>query len=404
MTGSLTILRVPVQTVAPGQTTTPDLIPALVWWWGRLYGYIQRKAETSQYPQETRVLEALRAHRKTRVTAILHHIASTDNVPNPDKLDRKKKKSDRKETPSKSHSQGGHPGECTHDRAIHRLGEELVQKYADEDKERKSCSKKPKKGSSSQKETSVTRDLSKENKHKRKKKKREKKAKAQEAELQVERERVWEDELQAEREREDQEICWEKLLDQLRREKYSQECPELSTNRRKHIELEQMESVNLDDNMAYLTMIWKDTSQYPQQNVMSYARLLKQLKDHGRQEKANRMRVAIEKGLNSHAPTHTLSKNAPIIKPKYFIRVIQKKNGDVIDWHDGKYSEDQNIGLHDLVSQMSMCGVNVKQNITMNGHTYLNEVDAGFCPFCNYHCSCHKTLNNHVQLHLWLLM
>ena len=48
--------------------------------------------------------------------------------------------------------------------------------------------------------------------------------------------------------------------------------------------------------------------------------------------------------------------------------------------------------------------VNSKQNVTVNGHTYLTEVDAGFCPFCNYHCSCHKTLNNHVWLHLWLPM
>ena len=51
-----------------------------------------------------------------------------------------------------------------------------------------------------------------------------------------------------------------------------------------------------------------------------------------------------------------------------------------------------------------MCRVNIRQNITVNGHTYLTEVDARFCPFCNYHCSYHKTLNNHVQLHLQLLM
>ena len=51
---------------------------------------------------------------------------------------------------------------------------------------------------------------------------------------------------------------------------------------------------------------------------------------------------------------------------------------------------------------MSMRLANVKQNVTVNGRTYLTEIDAGFCPFCNYHCSCHKTLNNHVRIHLWL--
>ena len=74
-------------------------------------------------------------------------------MPNPDKPDWKKKKSDCKETPSQSHSWGGHPGECAHDRVTHRLGEELAHKCADEDEERQSRSKKPKKDSSSRKET-----------------------------------------------------------------------------------------------------------------------------------------------------------------------------------------------------------------------------------------------------------
>ena len=145
------------------------------------------------------------------------HIASPDNMPNPDKLDWKKKKSDWKETPSKSHSWGGHPGESAHDRAARRLGEELAQKYADKDEERQSWSKKPKKGSSSRKETSVTWDSSEENECERKRKRKEKKAQAQEAELQVERKR---------REKEDKELTREKLLDQLQREKYNHECPE----------------------------------------------------------------------------------------------------------------------------------------------------------------------------------
>ena len=323
------------------------------------------------------------------------HISSLDNIPNLDKPDWKKKKSDWKETPSKSHSRGGHLGECAHDRAARRLGEELAQKYVDEDEERQSWLKKPKKGSSSWKETSATQDSSEENEHERKRKRKEKKAQAREAELRVERER---------REKEDKELARQKLLDQYRREKYSYECLELRVYRRKHIMLEQMESVNLDDHSAYLTLIRQDKSRYPHQNVMSHARLLKQLKDHGMDEKANWVRSVIEKGLNNYALAWMLLTNSPIIKPKYFIRVIQKKTGEVIDWQDGKHGEDQNIGLHDLVSQMSMRWANIKQNVTINGCTYLTEIDAGFCPFCNYHCSCHKTLNNHVRIHLQLPM
>ena len=121
-------------------------------------------------------------------------------------------------------------------------------------------------------------------------------------------------------------------------------------------------------------------------------------------EKAKRVRSVVEKGLNNYAWARMLPTNSLIIESKYFIWVIQKKTGEVIDQWDGKHGEDQNIGLHDLVSQMSMRRANVKQNVTVNGHTYLTEIDTGFCPFCNYHCSCHKTLNNHVWIHLWLPM
>ena len=165
-----------------------------------------------------------------------------------------------------------------------------------------------------------------------------------------------------------------------------------------------MESINLDDHSAYLTLVQKDLSQYPHWNVMSSHRFLKQLEDHGLEAKADRVRSVIDKGLNSYALARKLPANALVIKPKYFIRVIQKKTGIIIDRRDRKHGEDQNISLHDLVSQLSMHQVNIKQSVTVNGCTYLTEVDAGFCLFCNYHCSCHKTLNNHVRLHLQLPM
>ena len=245
-------------------------------------------------------------------------------MPNLDKPDREKKKSDQKETPSKSHSQGGHLGKSIQDRAARRLGEELVQKYqADkEEKERQSQPKKPKKGSSSWKETLATWDSSEEDEHERRRRKKEKKAQAREAELRADRER---------REKEDKRLAREKLLNQLWKEKYSQECLELWEYRKMHITLEQMESINLDDHSAYLTLIRQDISQYPHRNVMSCLQLLKQLEDHDLDAKADRVRTVIEKGLNSYAPARKLPANAPVIEPKYFIQVIQKKNGEIID-------------------------------------------------------------------------
>ena len=98
-----------------------------------------------------------------------------------------------------------------------------------------------------------------------------------------------------------------------------------------HITLEQMESINLDDHSAYLTQVRKDLSQYPHRNIMSCSQLLKQLEDHKLEVKANRVRSVVEKGLNSYAPSQKLPANAPVIEPKYFIQVIQKKTGEIID-------------------------------------------------------------------------
>ena len=109
---------------------------------------------------------------------------------------------------------------------------------------------------------------------------------------------------------------WEKLLDQAWKEKYSLECPELREHHKKHINLEQMESINLDDHLAYLTQIRQDLSQYPHWNVMSCRQLLKQLEDHDMSMKADWVRTVIEKGLNSYAPARKLPANAPVIKPQ----------------------------------------------------------------------------------------
>ena len=196
-----------------------------------------------------------------------------------------------------------------------------------------------------------------------------------------------------------------KKLDQYHREKYNLECPELRAYCQKHISPTQMESINLDDHTKYLDRICRDKSRYPNGNFMSCQCLLQWLIDHDMGSKADWVWEVMSKCLTSHA-LQTMPQNLGglAIEPQYFIRVIQKKNGGIIDQHDSRHREDQNIGLHDLMSQPSMCQVNTKQNVTVNRHTYLTEIDAGFCLFCNYHSSCHRTLNNHVQIHLRLPM
>ena len=170
------------------------------------------------------------------------------------------------------------------------------------------------------------RDSSEEEEHHKKRKKREKEAKAQEAQ----EAQLWAEKERKEKE-EDKHLAWEKLINQLRREKYSFECPELANYQKNNITEEQRESINLDDHTTYLNDIWKDKSLFPHKDVMSGHQLIELLEEHDQKEKADKVWAVIEKGLNSYTPTGKLFPGDPVIKPKYFIRVIQKSNGKVMD-------------------------------------------------------------------------
>ena len=106
------------------------------------------------------------------------HVPSLESDPNPDKPDRKKKKPDHKETPSKTTSKK----ESAQDKITQQVGEEVVHKFQEEEenRERELRPKKTKKKESSlRKETSAGWDSSEEDEcHNRK---REKDAKAWEA-------------------------------------------------------------------------------------------------------------------------------------------------------------------------------------------------------------------------------
>ena len=148
---------------------------------------------------------------------------------------------------------------------------ELVHKFweEEEEQERQCRSKKPKrKDSSHQKETSAGPYSSEKEERCKKRKKREKEAKAhkaREAKLQAEERKEKE---------EDKRVAWEKLINQLWREKYLHECPELANYQKNNIMAEHRESINLDDHTAYLQDIQKDKSLFPYKNVMSGPRLI----------------------------------------------------------------------------------------------------------------------------------
>ena len=121
-----------------------------------------------------------------------------------------------------------------------------------------------------------------------------------------------------------------------------------------------------------------------------------------RDTEADNMQAVIDKGFHSHTPQDFPESDTPVIQPLYFIWCLQRSNGDMLDSRDNNYGDDQNIGLHDLVSQPSMQCLCTSRKVTVNNHRLSTPIDAGFCPFCEYHSSCHKTLNNHIRIHLSL--
>ena len=212
--------------------------------------------------------------------------------------------------------------------------------------------------------------------------------------------------LRAEKERleEDKKLAWEKLTGIVQTEKYTKECLDLIAYRKKYVTEEQRSTVNLDNHISYLNLMREDKSLYPHRNVMLGAWLIWQLQKNHRDDKVEAVQAVINKGLNSYAPSGFLSPDAPVIEPQYFIWVIQKSNGKIIDHRYGNHREDQNLGLHDLVSHPSMHRITTSWRVNVNGCNISAPVDAGFCPFCSYHAACYRTLNNHIWIHLGLSM
>ena len=145
-----------------------------------------------------------------------------------------------------------------------------------------------------------------------------------------------------------------KLLHTVRNEKYSEELPELQAYHKRYVTNNQRVTVNLDSHVHYLEMIWQDKSLYPNRNVILGTRLIEQLWKNHRDTEADNVQAIIDKGFSSHAPWDFSESDTPVIQPLYFIRCLQKSNGDMLDSRDNNYGDDQNIGLHDLVSQPSM--------------------------------------------------
>ena len=320
------------------------------------------------------------------------HTPSPENDPHPDKLEWKRKNP----SPGKSETPKG-PSKTTPkavDKTAQEIGEDVIQKFQEEE-HKQDCQSQPKKSKKDSdheaKETAQKKEQE-EYQKQNKKKKKEKEAKEwkEREEREAQETKRWAEQQQLEP---DKRTARAKLLHTVWNEKYSKELPELQAYQNRYVTNNQRVTVNLDSHVRYLEMIWQDKSLYPNRNIILGTWLIEQLRKNHRDTEADNVQAIIDKGFRSHAL---------VIKPLYFIRCLQRSNGEMLDSQDDNYGDDQNIGLHDLVSQPSMQCLCTSWKVTVNNRRLLTPIDAGFCPFCEYHSSCHKTLNNHVRIHLSL--
>ena len=90
------------------------------------------------------------------------------------------------------------------------------------------------------------------------------------------------------------------------------------------------------------------------------------------------------------------SRTSGPIKAQYVIRVLRSVEGHIIDARDSDYGRDWNIGLYDIVSAASTKKIEKHGQMLWKGRSVLGKVSYGYCPFCSYASTNHRTLNNHI--------
>ena len=160
---------------------------------------------------------------------------------------------------------------------------------------------------------------------------------------------------------------------------------------------------NTDDHSAYLSSI-KDVSwSYPAKgNLITACQFFKDLK-------SSRDWEVIEVGDNVLQEKRMMgipqeSVKAGPIKCQYVIFILCSVEGQIIDAHDSDYGRDWNIGLYDIVSPPSTKKVKKSGSLIYKGRVVQGKVTYGYCPFCSYSSTNHRTLNNHIWMHLCLTL
>ena len=164
-----------------------------------------------------------------------------------------------------------------------------------------------------------------------------------------------------------------------------------------------MGSPNTDDHSAYLSIVKEVSWSYPAKgNLITTRQYYQDLKTSKNSEALEAVNTVLrEKGMMGILQE---SSKAALIKCCYVIYVLRSVEGQVIDARDSHYGRDWNIGLYDIVSPASTRKVKKSGSHIHKGRVVQGKVTHGYCPFCSYASTNHRTLNNHIQMHLCLTL
>ena len=173
---------------------------------------------------------------------------------------------------------------------------------------------------------------------------------------------------------------------------------------REKIPPELLETINGADHSDFLLEKLKKDGNYMNQkngyrrNLMTTERLLARIAKHADDPD----QCLQEAQALIRAPFSKVQGMATTEKsfPKLVIRVLVDCHDQVMDCDHHEYGKEQNIGLHDVFHPAAMARIMAKETHMVDGIPTKIKVDVAFCPLCNYTASHHRSLNNHVRMHL----
>ena len=158
---------------------------------------------------------------------------------------------------------------------------------------------------------------------------------------------------------------------------------------------------NTDDHSKYLSQVRDISWSYPAKgNLWTACQYFQELQACKNRETVEQGEAVLRDRGMLGIPQES-GKSGPI-KARYVIRVLRSVEGHIIDARDSDYGRDWNIGLYDIVSAASTKKVEKHGQMLWKGRLVSGKVSYGYCPFCSYASTNHRTLNNHIWMHLRL--